>query len=183
MNAYTQLIVLNSLPLTCMTNSEFRQLSKYNNAFSINTVKEVIYKLTEIVEQKISKEKKKTRGSILYDEWTRNGTSQSDVNSPFYECELGDYYISKNSEIGTDPEFESGVVKTQRGLITELNEKERKGCIRFKNHEVDLSYETVSATATIAERIAARKRQKHCVQNEYIDAGFSILSLAEVKRI
>ncbi len=43
-------------------------------------------------------------------------------NSCFYQCTLDGHYILPNASVVTDENFESGVVKIQRGQLRELTE-------------------------------------------------------------
>ena len=68
------LIVSQNLPVSIVEEPEFRAQAKYAVKFSRSTVRGVLLKLVEIVEEKIRLELKNTRGAIMYDGWTYNGT-------------------------------------------------------------------------------------------------------------
>ncbi len=74
MHSYRPLINLKSLPLSHVTDQEFRNFSKHNIIFGVRTFKETMFKLVEIVEAKIKDEMTLAKGAVMYDEWTHNST-------------------------------------------------------------------------------------------------------------
>ena len=70
---YIKFIIETCSPLATVQKDSFRKLSKYSYVFSRNTVREVMLKTVELLEQKIGQEMKSTRGSIMYDGWSHCG--------------------------------------------------------------------------------------------------------------
>jgi len=109
--------------------------------------------------------------------------NSNDTNSVLYNCKLGCNYVGTSAGILVDPEFESGVVKIQRNEISTMSDKERKACesLLIKN-QVEAS-PTNSTFATIAEKVAAKKRRKIEQTEKYMNCSFILGSVAEVERL
>ena len=74
LNDYLRLIVLKNLPVSIVEDPEFRSFHKYNETISKKALKEVVFKLVDIVDKKLGSEMKQAgRGSILHDGWTCAG--------------------------------------------------------------------------------------------------------------
>ena len=73
-NDFIRLVVLKSLPITIVEDKEFRSFHRFNESISRKLLKEVIFKLVEIVDEKLRVELKLCgKGSILHDGWTCAG--------------------------------------------------------------------------------------------------------------
>ena len=70
--AYLNIIVMRVLLLSCVEWTEMRSLLRYNCAVCRKTISETIFKLVELVENRIALELEETRGAVLYDGWTVN---------------------------------------------------------------------------------------------------------------
>lgn len=72
--AYLLLIIMHNMPLSIVEMQNVRNFSKYTEKFSRATLRKVILKLTELVEQRISRELKAAHvGTILHDGWSYGG--------------------------------------------------------------------------------------------------------------
>ncbi len=60
---------------------------------------------------------------------------KSESESPFYQCKLGKHYIDPDAAIVTDPEFESGVTKLQRGGSIPVQCRHLLGAFKEVNFE------------------------------------------------
>lgn len=67
MHATIQNVSLMSQFLYYVSDEEFRSFSKRVNAFSKRYCKEILFKLTELVEREITREMRGTRGAIVHD--------------------------------------------------------------------------------------------------------------------
>lgn len=74
MYGYLLLIVMKSLLLSYGTDPIVRGLSNFDRNFGLNYTKDVILKLTRLYEQTISCLMARTKGAILHDSFTQNGT-------------------------------------------------------------------------------------------------------------
>ena len=54
LHAYIRFIIKKNLSITAVEDKEFRELSKFNDHFSVNRIKEIILKLVEVVQEKIT---------------------------------------------------------------------------------------------------------------------------------
>ena len=73
-NDFIRLVVLKSLPVSIVEDQEFRSFHRYNENISRKLLKEVIFKLVELVDDNLRKELKLCgKGSILHDGWTCAG--------------------------------------------------------------------------------------------------------------
>ena len=74
MNDFICLVVLKSLPITIVEDKEFRSFHRFNKSILRKLLKEVIFKLVEIIDEKLRVELKLCgKGSILQDRWTCAG--------------------------------------------------------------------------------------------------------------
>ena len=74
LNDYLRLIVLKSLPLSTVEDSEFRKFHRFNEKISRKVLKDTIFKLVDVVDKKLGEELKLAgKGSILHDGWTCAG--------------------------------------------------------------------------------------------------------------
>ena len=73
---WIELVIDETLPASVIKKESFRAFKGEPNVnITQETFKEVLYTMTEIIEQRISKEMKTAgRGSILHDGWSKNGT-------------------------------------------------------------------------------------------------------------
>lgn len=75
MHDYIRFIVENNQPLTIVEQPSFRKLSKYDYVVSAKGIRNLMYKLVEVIERSIAEEMKKCTGALMYDGWTdRSGT-------------------------------------------------------------------------------------------------------------
>ena len=74
MYSCVNLVIALSLPASWVANRDLREFSKFSEHISINSFKYTLFKLEELVEAKIRTEKKATKGAIMYDGWSVNGT-------------------------------------------------------------------------------------------------------------
>ena len=71
---YVRLIVLKNLPVSVVEDPEYRKFHRYNEVISKRLFKEVIFKMVDLVDKKLSEEMKRCgKGSILHDGWTCAG--------------------------------------------------------------------------------------------------------------
>eukprot|EP00171_Calliarthron_tuberculosum_P009475 IDg9475t1 len=96
MHAYIQLVSMRNAPLSIIEDPLFRSFCKYDEKITIKTLKAVIFSLTQLVEENITKEMRATKGAIMHDGWTdcgvhyvglfavycRKSNSRSEVVSP-----------------------------------------------------------------------------------------------------
>jgi hypothetical protein len=75
MYGYMHLIIMRSLPISYIEDSEVRSFSVYNHPTSRKIFKEVLFKVIKLVEESITEEVTTTQcGSIVHNGWTCNGT-------------------------------------------------------------------------------------------------------------
>ena len=67
-----RMVVLKNLPLYFITDNDVRQFCKYDTKISPQILIDTIFKVMELVEEKIQEEISGTKGSILFDGWTCN---------------------------------------------------------------------------------------------------------------
>ncbi len=67
-------LVDNGLPLFITESKSYRAQSRHTYKFSRQTLRETMNMLVKIVEKQKSFEMKETRGGIMYDGWTKQGT-------------------------------------------------------------------------------------------------------------
>eukprot|EP00171_Calliarthron_tuberculosum_P023317 IDg23317t1 len=72
--AYVRWIVMRNRPLREIQDTEFRRISRHTVHISKETLEDVLFKLVELVEKRIAHEMNGTRGALLYDGWSSNGT-------------------------------------------------------------------------------------------------------------
>ena len=58
LNDYLRLIVLKNLPVSIVEDPEFRSFHKHNKAISKKALKEVVFKLVDIVDKRLGSEMK-----------------------------------------------------------------------------------------------------------------------------
>ena len=111
--------------------------------------------------------------------------------SPLFGCTLGVKYISSDSDITSDPDFENGVVKIQRNIVHTMTPDEHEACkkLRVETHEVDNvlapaeDYEAVLGM-NFEDRLSGRKRKNDgCDEYSYMNSDFILGSVAEVERL
>eukprot|EP00171_Calliarthron_tuberculosum_P012024 IDg12024t1 len=73
MYSYMRIVVLKSLPVSSVWDDEFRSFSSCESKFGEKYFKEVLYKLTELVEGEIARDMCGKKGAIVHDAWTKNG--------------------------------------------------------------------------------------------------------------
>eukprot|EP00171_Calliarthron_tuberculosum_P002931 IDg2931t1 len=83
MHCMLRFIVLKSMPISYVEDPIVRSFSKLEQNFSIKFTKSVIFKLTELVEQRIARILASTMGAIVHDGWTSNGTHYFAVFASF----------------------------------------------------------------------------------------------------
>ena len=61
--------------------------------------------------------------------------SSEDSNAPLQNCTLGQHYIGVNSNLVTDPLFESAVIKLQGNYPQDLTDDEEQAvdCLQLRN--------------------------------------------------
>ncbi len=64
-------MIFKSLPTYIVEESEYRDFSEYREKFSRKHVKEVMFKLSELVAQKISLLLKNSSGALIFDGWSK----------------------------------------------------------------------------------------------------------------
>eukprot|EP00171_Calliarthron_tuberculosum_P022214 IDg22214t1 len=74
MHAYLRLIVLKSMPLSYVADPIVRSFCKFNFRFGLPYTKLVIAEMTKLVEARIAQTMKGTKGAIIHDGWSSNGT-------------------------------------------------------------------------------------------------------------
>lgn len=72
--SFIQLIVLKNVPISAVEDNLYRSFCKYDVDLSRQTLKNVMFNLVELVENKITCEMTSTKGSIMHDGWTHAGT-------------------------------------------------------------------------------------------------------------
>lgn len=70
MHTYIQFIVDNCYPLAVVEKPSFRKINRFYTVVSRKTIRELIFKLVEVVERKLAAEMSLCKGAILHDEWT-----------------------------------------------------------------------------------------------------------------
>ena len=71
---YARLIIMKRLPVSYVEDHIVRSFSKYSVNISHKIFVEVLFKLVELVEKKISNEIKDKKGALLFDGWTKTST-------------------------------------------------------------------------------------------------------------
>lgn len=71
---YMEVIISLSFPISYVKNPKFRGFSGCDVSISLKELRETICKLFEIIEVAIRNELKGTRGTIMHDAWTKNGS-------------------------------------------------------------------------------------------------------------
>jgi len=82
MHAYMRFITFMSLPISYVQTPEIRRFCKYDTGFSFVYFKEVMFKLTELVEKRIGQLMRGTKGAILHDGWTHNSLTPNTYKTP-----------------------------------------------------------------------------------------------------
>lgn len=59
---------------------------------------------------------------------------KNNVNTPFYDCKIKDFYCKLYSAHSLSSVFESGAVKIQRGVPDSLMAEEQEDCTNLKVH-------------------------------------------------
>lgn len=72
MHAYIRLIVMKSVPLSCVEDPDFRHFCKYDETICRRTVTNVLFELVKLVEDRIKLEMRGTMGALMFDGWTRS---------------------------------------------------------------------------------------------------------------
>ena len=106
-------------------------------------------------------------------------------SSPFYNCRLGDKYISPTSAIVKYRHFESGVVKIQSGKQHEITTDEEKAvkCLLAGNFVSEENNEIQVNPRSMIERINKRRKVSESNKTKYIDCSFILGSVAAVERL
>lgn len=78
-NAYITLFTLCNAPLTFVEDRYHRVFCKYDVAITIKTLKEVIFTLSELVENNIADEMRMIKGAIMHYGWTNCGMHYIEV--------------------------------------------------------------------------------------------------------
>lgn len=95
---------------------------------------------------------------------------------------------ASDSDITSDPEFESGVVKIQRDMVHTMTREEHEACLklRVENDEVDNDeggdYEAILGMR-LEDHLSGRKRKNDGSKYSYMNADFILGSVAEVERL
>lgn len=99
-----------------------------------------------------------------------------------HNCKLGNEYIRRNSHLTTDPDFESGIVKLQKGEANQLTSAEKVAvCMLEKDVEDVVPDSDSDREMLMDERLNKRRKiDKNC---QYRSADFVLGSSAEVERI
>ena len=85
MYRYLKLVVMKLLPMSSVSDPEFRMFSKFDEVFSVKHLNSVDFKITEIVEKSIGVVMKDTQGAIVHDGWTSNEMHYFGVFASFME--------------------------------------------------------------------------------------------------
>eukprot|EP00171_Calliarthron_tuberculosum_P003774 IDg3774t1 len=105
---------------------------------------------------------------------------RTDSLSDLHGCHLGKTYVATDSEIVTDPHFESGVIKIQNQNESALSDFEKDACWRLRAPSISSRGASSSTRATIAEKLAKGKRRCLEFESSYRNCSFIIGSVAEV---
>eukprot|EP00171_Calliarthron_tuberculosum_P000144 IDg144t1 len=81
--AYLKIIIMRCLPVNNVWDPEFRDFSKCHSHFGVHFFKEILFKLTELVEQEIARDMQGTKGAIVHDGWTKNSMHYFGVFASF----------------------------------------------------------------------------------------------------
>ena len=102
--------------------------------------------------------------------------------SRLYNCKLGDDYLKIDSHVTTDPTFESGIVKLQRGRADDLTllEKHAVKCL-LKNDDGCGGSSESDDDKPMKDHLS--KKRKIDENGKYMSAGFVLGSSAEVQRL
>jgi hypothetical protein len=139
------------------------------------------------------------KGRFALDTLIRKVANNNKENSNhiLYRCRLGTKYIAPDADIVPDALFESGVVKLQRGKVSELTEAEKAAIIHLKKPDEGAGGGGGGGVATSPSLLDsirnhdARKRKRgeddDAVDStdfgEYHNADFILASAAEVERL
>ena len=112
-------------------------------------------------------------------------------NSPWYKNTLGDRYIGPQSEKLSDPAFESGVVKIQRGEEVSMTLAEKVACRSLEVGDDEIGEEVEAAeeeVQTLMKKLKEKKRKRKAGEfsskkSEYLNVDFISGSAAEVERL
>lgn len=84
---------------------------------------------------------------------------KGNIGSPFYGCRLGTKYIACDSNIVKYKEFESGIVKLQKGTQEDLNDDEKEALLRFKKpNALAATPSSEVSKLSISERMAKKRK-------------------------
>jgi len=107
-------------------------------------------------------------------------------SSPLHNCTFEPTRISLTGRHSPDSEFESGVIKIQRGESNTMTEGEKAACIALEKTDVALSDCETNSTNLIDElhsAIKLKKRKFDDFQGDYMDCSFLLGSAAEIERV
>lgn len=92
---WIELMVMNSLPLSVVEDPLYRKFSKHDVEISSKTIKEVLFKLVELVEPKIAAELQAAGcGALMHDAWTKFSTHYM----AFFACYMRKVKVKKHGD-------------------------------------------------------------------------------------
>lgn len=100
--------------------------------------------------------------------------------APFSGCRLGTEYIATNAAIIQNADFESGVVKIQRGGANQLSLDEKFAVRMLRGRSDTSTNQAATSFTSVHERFT--KRRKSVEQNAYIKCSFILGCVAEAER-
>lgn len=103
--------------------------------------------------------------------------------SPLYQCNLKEKWISINARISPDPKFESGVCKIQRGETSRLTDAEKLACSKLLLHEEPAEIPVANNQMSLSDMIQERKKRRIEKAPRYRNCDFILGSAAEVERL
>lgn len=74
MYRFINVIIELSLPITYVENAAFRDIGDIAVNISVKSFREKLFKMVELVENRVANYMKQTKGAVKYDGWTKNGT-------------------------------------------------------------------------------------------------------------
>ena len=107
-------------------------------------------------------------------------------HAALYDCKLGQHYVGANSDIMTDPVFESAVIKLQENCPQDMTDDEKQSveCLRLDAADAAGPADAANDAEVLSINERRKKRRKlSALPKRYMDCGFILGSVAEVERV
>ncbi len=111
------------------------------------------------------------------------GQYRMDAQSYLYGCLLGKKCLAIDVTIAPDIQFESGVVKIQRGNVTGMTDAEKSASEKLRAPSTTTGNEVSHAAMSVEERIALRIHRRLDASHKYVNFDLILGSAAEVERL